>query len=326
MENKVKVLVIRFSSIGDIVLCSPVIRCLKTQLEGEVEVHFVTKAAYSKLLKPNPYLSKVYSVEKSTHEVIDQLKEEQYDYIIDLHKNIRSLQIKRKLKALSWSFNKLNWQKWLLVNLKIKRLPDTHIVDRYLNTTKALGIENDGNGLDFFLPKSTSIPNFLSDTCDKKYHVLAISANHATKKIPKEKLIELIAAIDNKLVIIGGKEDQELGAILHQQFPQKTINAVGKTSLEESALIIKGADLVISPDTGMMHIAAAFNKKIISIWGNTVPEFGMYPYLKDGSPKFQVIENKELSCRPCSKIGFDKCPKGHFKCMLEADFSSLELD
>ncbi len=113
MKVTVKILIIRFSSIGDIVLTTPVMRCLKQQLEGEVELHYLTKNQYQSILTSNPNVEKVYGIDKSTNEVIEQLKNEQYDYIIDLHKNLRSKRVTRKLKALSFTFDKLNYQKWL---------------------------------------------------------------------------------------------------------------------------------------------------------------------------------------------------------------------
>lgn len=325
LNHTVKILVIRFSSIGDIVLTSPVIRCLKKQLEGEPEIHFLTKKSYSSLIENNPYISKIHSIKKSTNEVIEALQHEKFDYIVDLHKNLRSRRVKQKLKALSFSFDKLNWQKWLLVNLKINRMPEIHIVDRYLHSVKALGIENDGLGLDYFLPKDIEDKELLPSSFPKTYIGLVLGATHATKRLPEEKFKELVTLLKDPVVLIGGKEDSPLGIELERIHPERIFNAAGKMSLNESAVLLKKASTVITHDTGMMHIAAAFQKKIISIWGNTVPEFGMYPYLKDENKNsFKVIENNNLSCRPCSKIGFDKCPKGHFKCMEDLDLGGIE--
>jgi heptosyltransferase-2 len=324
MNHKVKILIIRFSSIGDIVLTTPVIRCLKQQLEGDVEIHYVTKKSYSSLLKYNPYVSKVHTIEKSTNEIIEELQKESFDYVIDLHKNLRSSRVKKKLNGFSFTFEKLNWEKWLLVNFKINRMPNIHIVDRYLNSTKALGIENDNQGLDYFLPDGIEAEINLPSTHKNGFTALVLGANHATKRIPKEKLLEIIQSSNNKIVLIGGKEDQVLGKEIEKTDSDKIFNAAGKTNLNQSAYLLKISDQVITPDTGMMHIAAAFQKRIISIWGNTVPELGMYPYLKKGNESHStIIENKELNCRPCSKIGYNKCPKGHFKCMMDLNLDEI---
>lgn len=321
---KVKILIIRFSSIGDIVLTTPMIRSLKKQLEGEVEIHYITKSSYTTLLSSNPYISKIYSINKSTNECIEELKNEKYDYIVDLHKNLRSSRIKKALQGFSFSFNKLNYEKWLMVNLKINKLPDIHIVDRYLESVKALGVKNDGAGLDYFLPADFKSNVNLPKHFDGNYNIIVLGANHATKKIPISKLQKLISESNEKIVLIGGKEDAEIGEELAGINSSNVFNAAGKTSLNESAFLIKNSKAVITPDTGMMHIAAAFQKKIISVWGNTIPEFGMYPYMNSkNKSSFKLIENKNLKCRPCSKIGFNKCPKGHFKCMTELDTSTI---
>ncbi|HKL02363.1 MAG TPA: hypothetical protein VJ911_01755, partial [Cryomorphaceae bacterium] len=149
-----KVLIIRFSSIGDVVLTTPVVRNLKNQLDGSVEIHYLTKTKFRTLVEPNPHISKVYSIEKSTNEVIEALQSEAYDYVVDLHKNLRSARVKRALKALDFTFEKLNWEKWLLVNFGIDRLPRIHIVDRYMDAVSAFGIENDDKGLDYFIAES----------------------------------------------------------------------------------------------------------------------------------------------------------------------------
>ncbi|MFT6167062.1 MAG: heptosyltransferase-2 [Vicingaceae bacterium] len=324
VNTTVKILIIRFSSIGDIVLTTPVIRCLKKQLEGEVEIHYLTKKSYKSLLENNPYVTKIHSIEKSTNEVIEVLQKEGFDYVVDLHKNLRSSRVKRKLEGLSFSFDKLNWQKWLLVNLKINRMPKIHIVDRYLRSVKALGIENDGDGLDYFIRKEIEEKQLLPTSFPKSYIALVLGATHATKRLPDEKFKELVSLLHQPIVLIGGKEDANLGIVIEKIDANRIFNAAGKMSLDESAALIKGAASVITHDTGMMHIAAAFQKKIISIWGNTVPDFGMYPYLnKDNRTSFKVIENNKLNCRPCSKIGFDNCPKVHFKCMNEINLKEI---
>ncbi|HRB40127.1 MAG TPA: glycosyltransferase family 9 protein, partial [Bacteroidia bacterium] len=97
----------------------------------------------------------------------------------------------------------------------------------------------------------------------------------------------------------------------------------GITSIGQSASLIKQSKAVITHDTGLMHIAAALRKKIVSVWGNTVPEFGMYPYLPVNSVPFSISEVKNLNCRPCSKIGYNTCPKKHFRCMNDMDIQEI---
>jgi ADP-heptose:LPS heptosyltransferase len=329
-----KILVIRFSSIGDIVLTSPVPRNLKKQLP-EAEIHFCTKYSFKGIVENSPYIDKVKVLKESLKELIMDLKQENYDYIIDLHNNLRTSVIKARLGVKSSSFDKLNFEKWMLVNLKINKMPNVHIVDRYMETVKFLGIENDEEGLEYFIPEKDEIElEWLPETHRKGYVVFVIGAAHSTKKLPVERMIELCDRINKPTVLVGGKEDAENGELIYNFFDRKRenqdfepgllklnkkteiYNACGKFSLNQSASLVKNAQYVFSHDTGLMHIAAAFKKEIISIWGNTTPFFGMYPY----KTKFTVLENNKISCRPCSKIGFNKCPKGHFKCMNDLVF------
>ncbi|MEM6522860.1 MAG: glycosyltransferase family 9 protein [Bacteroidota bacterium] len=329
-----KVLVIRFSSIGDIVLTTPVIRNLKTQL-ADIQVHYCTKSIYNSILVTNPYLDKIHLLDGSLNELILRLKKEKFDLIIDLHGNLRTRIIKLRLGVKSYTFNKLNWEKWLLVNLKINKLPNVHIVDRYMKTLVPLGIKMDALGLDYFIPESDDLSTEdLPPTHQKEYVALAIGAQHSTKKLPFKRLIELCDKINKPIILLGGKDDFEIADRVEIFFRKtdksepreegllklgkKTIiyNACGKYNLNQSASILKKANYVFSHDTGLMHIAAAFKKQIFSIWGNTVPGFGMYPY----RTRFTIFENNKLDCRPCSKIGYNKCPKGHFKCMNESIF------
>lgn len=315
-----KILVIRFSSIGDIVLTSPVVRCLKQQLPDS-KIHFLTKKQFTSIVEPNPNIDKVFALESSLPAIIAELKKEKYDLIVDLHNNLRTLRVKQSLGVKSVAFDKLNVEKWLMTRFKVNKLPNLHIVDRYLETVKHLGVKNDQKGLDFFIkPKDEVVPTSISPELEKGYVAFAIGAQHATKRLPVEKIISICQKIDKPIVLLGGKTDEEAATQIEKAV-KHVVNTCSKLTVVQSASLIKQANAVITHDTGMMHIAAALKKKVISVWGNTIPEFGMYPYLPgEGST---IVEVKELPCRPCSKIGYDKCPKGHFKCMKEIDESQV---
>jgi ADP-heptose:LPS heptosyltransferase len=311
-----KFLVIRFSSIGDIVLTTPVVRCLKQQVAG-AEVHFLTKRSFHSIVANNPYIDKIQLLDQSWDLLLHQLRDEGYDQIIDLHHNLRTLRIKKALSHVpAVSFSKLNFQKWLLTALKINTLPDKHIVDRNLDTLKGFGVQNDGRGLDYFLPESEQIKQEdLPVSHQMGYIAVVIGAALNTKKMPVHKLRELCANLRYPVVLLGGPEDREQGNEIATIDPIRIYNACGKFSLNESADLVRKARYIITHDTGLMHIAAAFQKPIISIWGNTVPAFGMGPYYGDTNVQQHTAEVKPLWCRPCSKIGYKKCPLGHFKCM-----------
>ncbi len=313
-----KILLIRFSSIGDIVLTTPVIRCLKNQLGAEI--HFLTKRPFLPLLEANPHLDKIFTIENKIVEVLPILKSEHYDYIIDLHKNLRSFQVQWALHSKTFSFDKLNFEKWLLVNFRINRLPKIHIVDRYFQATKPIDVVNDGQGLDYYFPKNF---NGKLPAQGIKYIAIAIGAAHQTKRLPTKKIIELCKKSTLPVQLLGGSDEANEGEQISKDAGNHVTNYCGKLSLHESAKIIQHAHLVITHDSGMMHIAAAFQKEIVSIWGSTVTDFGMTPYYGDQLNKNQTFQVEGLSCRPCTKIGFAKCPKGHFRCMVDQDTNAI---
>ncbi len=312
-----KFLIIRFSSIGDIVLTTPVIRCLRKKFPDGT-IHFLTKQQFKNILEHNPYLDKIHTLGDSFELMLHELSTEEYDYIIDLHHNLRTLRVKRFLKNVkAFSFNKLNVEKFIYTNLKINPLPKKHIVDRNMETMSSLGVENDGQGLDYFIPEKDTVKNADIPTSHLHgYIAIVIGAALATKKLPIHKLKELCVAIDHPIILLGGKEDQADGDAVATVDNIRVYNACGKFNLNESADLLRRSKLVISHDTGLMHIAAALQKPVISVWGNTVPAFGMYPYYgKNSKQYFDTVEINKLWCRPCSKIGYNKCPRGHFKCM-----------
>lgn len=309
-------MIIRFSSIGDIVLTTPVIRCLKNQIKN-TEIHYLTKKQFYPVIQGNPYIHKIHVFNNNLNEIIKELKNEDFDYVIDLHKNIRSLIVKKKLGKPSTSFNKLNFKKWLIVNLNINRLPNKHIVNRYFSSLKKFNVIYDGKGLDYFIPENEELNiNKLPTYLHNGYIGFVIGGKHATKILPPEKVISICKQINKAVILLGGKEDKEVADKIKNQAGNHIYNSCGEFSINQSASIIKKAEKIITNDTGLMHIAAAFNKEIISIWGNTIPQFGMTPFLPAGEKnKSKIIENKNLNCRPCSKIGYSKCPKKHFDCM-----------
>jgi ADP-heptose:LPS heptosyltransferase len=324
MNPKVRVLIIRFSSIGDIVLTTPVIRCVKQQLnEGNNEVHLITKEQFKPIVKTNPYLDEVIYIEKKVSEVAEKLQNEGYDYIFDLHNNLRSAQVKRLIGTLAFTFKKHNIEKWLYVNFKINRMPKKHIVDRYMDTTKAFGIENDNKGLDYFIAKDEFLDkSSLSEPFSKQYVAIAIGGQHVGKVMPATKIIEICNALPLPVILLGGPEDYEMGKLIEQGSDHEVKNTCGELSLNESASLVKQAEVVISHDTGLMHIAAAFKKPVISIWGATVPEFGMYPYMPGKGSK--IIEPKDYRDRPYSKLGDRKWYKPPFRGMEKIDVNEVK--
>jgi ADP-heptose:LPS heptosyltransferase len=321
LNHPPKILIIRFSSIGDIVLTTPVIRCLKQQLGAEL--HYLSKRSFESILAPNPYLDEIHLIDREISEALPRLKAESFDYIIDLHNNLRSRRVRMALGKKTFTFDKINLQKWLIVNFKINRLPEVHIVDRYLAAVQGLGVGNDGRGLDYFVPpqEEVSLSDFFAEhqRLETSYIAFVIGAAHQTKRLPVAKIISICRRISQPVLLIGGPGEREEGERIAAAAGRHVINTCGEMSLNASASLVRQASAVISHDTGFMHIAAAFRKPVISIWGNTIPEFGMFPYYPEGMDRNTTVEVQDLACRPCSKIGFQRCPRGHFKCMQDID-------
>jgi ADP-heptose:LPS heptosyltransferase len=313
-----KILILRFSSIGDIVLTTPVVRCLKKQLPG-AEIHYLTKPQFQPILASNPYIDKLHVLDKPILQKSLELKQNGFDLVIDLHHNLRTRIIKSVIDAPSFSFDKLNTEKWVMVNLKINLLPNVHIVDRYMETVAPLGIFNDGEGLDYFLPANLPAGEYDLSRLPETYIAFAIGGQHVTKKLPNDQISSICRLIDRPVVLLGGREDKANGDQIARDSGSHVINLCGELSLQQSAYVLKQAAKVITHDTGLMHIAAAFNKEIISVWGNTIPAFGMTPYHGKNPVNNELSEVHRLTCRPCSKIGFRQCPKGHFHCMTLQD-------
>ncbi len=309
---KLKVLVIRFSSMGDIIYTSPVIRCLKTQL-GNVEIHYLTKSTFKFLLDNNPYIDKLHLLKPKLSETIRVLKDENFDYVIDLHSSLRSLLVKTSLRVKSSTYQKERFKKWMAIKLKINKVEPIHLVDRYLKAVAFLGVKNDGMPIDYFLPDDVKgIEEIIPNQYQKPYVAFIIGATHFTKRMPNKKVIATIQKIKIPVILLGGKDVLPNAKIISAGLSQEIVNLTGIISLNESVAVVKNAAYVIGFDTGLTHIAEAFNKKLVTIWGSTVPELlGVQPYKVDEHLEVSI----NLDCRPCSKFGLAACPKGHFKCM-----------
>ena len=324
-----KILVIRFSSIGDIVLASPVMRCIKKQLPG-AELHFVTKLSFKPVTEFNPYIDRFFYYDGDNLDLlIEEFKIENYDYVIDLHKNFRSAKIKKALKAKRYTIDKLSVEKYLLTKLNINVMPHRHITQRSLDTVAPLGITDDGLGLDYFIAENNIVKEHDIPTSHHAgFIAVVIGASYTTKKLPVHKLQELCYKIEHPIILLGGKEDAAAGHQIVSVDPIKIYNACGKFNLNESADLIRQSKLVISHDTGLQYIACAFKKQVLAIWGSTSPQLDVEPYYgsifmqQQNKPIYENIY-LNLRCQPCSKYGTKTCPLEHFNCMEKQDIDAI---
>lgn len=307
-------MVIRFSSMGDIIYTTPVVRCLKQQLPG-AEVHFLTKPAFKYIYDNNPYVDKVHLLKTTLSETIAAIKAEKFDHIIDLHNNLRTTIIKLRTGIPASTYKKQTVRKWLSLKLRLKNLvKPIHLVERYMQTVRFLGVKNDGKPIDYFIKADHDLAKLLPPSHQNNYTAFIIGATHFTKRMPNEKIIAICNQISGPVVLLGGNDVRANGDEIVNAVGNKVYNTCGNTTLDESVFVVSKAKNVIGFDTGLTHIAEAFNIPIASIWGGTVPELlGVQPY----QVKNALVIGVELPCRPCSKFGLEKCPLGHFKCMYE---------
>jgi len=285
-------------------------------------VHFLLKKEFLPVIRGNPYIDKIHILDGNMHALLQSLRVEQFDYILDLHRNFRSVRVRSALKIMSFPVDKINLAKFLMIRFKVNRLPDKHIVDRYLETTRLFDVSNDGKGLDYFIPAEDEVEiSSLPEPFRSGYIAFVVGAMHATKQMPLGKMINICRDLDLPVILLGGQKEAVMGREIEQEAGDHVLNTCGKYNINQSASLIRQSRVVITHDTGLMHIAAAFHKKILSVWGHTIPEFGMYPYLPDRASK--IFEVAGLSCRPCTKIGKKKCPKGHFRCMNDIDHRDI---
>ncbi|PIQ10102.1 MAG: hypothetical protein COW71_03925 [Ignavibacteriales bacterium CG18_big_fil_WC_8_21_14_2_50_31_20] len=309
LNNPKKILIIRFSSLGDVLLTTPLLRILKNKYP-KTEIDYLVKTSFSDAVKLNPNIKNVVSwqTEEEFHLAIIKLKNAKYDYVIDLQNNFRSKKIVSKLGKNSFCFKKPNIKKFLLVNFKLNLLKnEKSIPQRYVEVIPELKI--DEKGLELFLPEENKTQIFE----DKPIIGLAPGAFHFTKRWP----IDFYAEVGNKLtnegfkiVILGGKSDREICNLLSIKI-DRSIDLSNDNKLFETASNMKKCKLVICNDSGLMHTATAVGTPVIAIFGSTVKEFGFVPF----GVKNLIIENNNLSCRPCSHIGKSTCKKKHFNCM-----------
>jgi heptosyltransferase-2 len=322
-----KCLVIIESSFRHLLLATPLIRCLKQQLQHSM-VHIVIKETLKEVLAHHKYIDASYFFKKSPAELITTLQEEAYDKIIDLQNDSESKKLCKALKLPALAVSQHRFQKFVLTNLKWNVMPDGHVVDQYFKTISTLGVKNDGKGLDFFIsPHEETKQSDIPASHHAGYIALAIGSTHPTNKLSTYKLQEISQEVQHPIIIIGDKMDYSEGDAVAQVDPIKIYNACGKFTLQENADLLLKSRMVITYDSDYMQLAAALKKPIITIWGSTTPSLLKYVYYGDNYSiiKSNDVQVEGLWCRPCTTVGKERCPQGHFKCMKMIDVQKLVM-
>ena len=305
MSNKPKILVIRLSAMGDIVLTTPVIRALNQQLKAKID--FLTKPQYVYLLEGNTYINRIFSL----NDKVDFLQKNKYNYVVDLQNNLRSWKIRNKIQTKSFVFNKKSLRRYLLIYFGIDLLKN-HVVDRYFATVASLNVVNDNQGLDFNVSSSIK-PEF---NTSQSYITWCIGGTHNPKKLSAKQITQVVSKLKIPVVLLGGNNDLDIAEQIINNVECKSVyNFCGKLSVQESSYLIKKSKMLLTNDTGMMHIASALKMPIISFWGCTKPSLGFTPYMTDPS-SIKIISKR--SAKPCSKHG-RHCKYGKNGCIKEID-------
>ncbi len=318
-----KILVVRLSAMGDLVVTTPILRVLHEQLGSEV--HLVTKAAFAPIVAHVPYISKLHLWSEG---IVPALRSEGYDLVVDLHGSIRSHLLRIRLGVQTIGFRKRNVEK-LLLSRGVDLLGTQHLVDRYFAALRPAGVVDDGRGLDYFpTAEETAAAQAHTGDFSEDYIAIVLGATHFTKRMPAELVAEVILRLGRPIVLLGGQDVLQLAAEVLTKVASRSgsgpggearvLDLCGALPLRHSIAVLAKAEAVIAGDTGLMHVAAALRKRMVVVWGNTAPSIGMYPYYPAGPQRmYRSAEVLGLGCRPCSRIGYAACPLGHFKCMRE---------
>lgn len=312
MKNEIKqILVIRLSSLGDILLSTPVIRALKNKYP-DCEITFLCREEYLNAISTNPYISNFLSlkIDVNEAEIIEKIQKGNFVLAVDLQNNFRSRKILNAVKIPFYKFSKPTIKKFLLVNLKI------NIFGKYLSIPELYaksipGLELDNEGVDFQIPDQYK-PSLLPDG---QYIGFIPGSKHLTKRWPEDYFIQLGKLLNKygyTIVVFGGKDDKEVCAKVASQIT-KAKDLSNDNDLYKTAADMKMCRLIIGNDSGLMHIASSFFVPLIVLFGSSVEQFGFAPYKREAV----ILQDETLKCRPCSHVGKDQCPKVHFKCMID---------
>lgn len=323
-EHK-KILVIRFSSAGDIILTSPFLRALRRKFP-DASVHFMVREDYAQLVAHSPHVDRIVRLPRGTR-FRDLLKwksaiiaeEKEYDVVFDLHDSLRSRHVRVGLGRSLYRLRKPTFAKWLLVHRKIDRLqPIVPIPLRYLDVGCELGLEDDGDGLELFLGNT---PSPIVAIEERRTIGIAPGARHYTKRWPAAYFTELTGNLlaDGARVVLFGSQEERVLCSEVAAGRDGVMNLAGRIDLLQTAAAVDVCDLVITNDSAMSHIAAARRRPVVAIFGSTVQQFGFAPFRTVS----EVVENVGLYCRPCTTIGRESCPEGHFRCMREITVETL---
>lgn len=327
-----RILIIRLSAMGDVLLTTPLLRMVKNHFPG-IQIDFVVKERYAPLLRNNPHLNRLltFATDKGFSEVrrlIHQVRKTKYDCIFDLQMNLRSLFFRLFSRGeMKIRYRLGRWNRFLLVHWRIHLNKYFKPVPlRYMELFSPWGVEDDDKGLELTIEEDAkqSLTAHLRsrDIGDSEdYVVLAPGAGHWTKRWPAEGFAQVgryFCKKGKQVVLVGGIEDKGVCRIVEKNMDIAPGNFAGELSLQETAALLDNAALLISNDTGVMHMGTALGKRVVAIFGPTTRHLGFMPFRTSS-----IVIERPLFCRPCSFHGSESCPQDHFQCMRQIHSSDV---
>jgi len=315
-----KILVVRLSSMGDVILATPLIRSLRDTYP-DAQIHLAIKKQFAPLVKHNPHINKVIEVDTKNITVTQQqVRTEKYDWVIDIQKTSRGNQITSASHApLKTTYNKQKIKRWMLIYLKRNTYKNIQPAwKKYYEAVSKYNIEPDNSGTEVFFTQKEleTVHQKLSNYTNDSIITLCPMASFKNKMWTQEGFVELGKQLQQKhnttIVVLGGPGEEEYCNHVAKNIGGKAISLAGKLSLLESAALLQLSKLAVTNDSGLMHLAQSQKTPVVSIFGPTVKEFGFFPL-----PNKSTVIETQLNCRPCTKMGKDTCPKGHHKCMKD---------
>jgi lipopolysaccharide heptosyltransferase II len=328
-----KILVIRASSIGDILLATPLVRLLRQRFQ-KAQIDFVVKTQFADVLRSNPHIDNLYRLDTKNGRIgLKQIRKELcsngYDLVVDIHNNFRSSYLRRQKGARIVTLRKYKFYRFLLVqfgwNIYRNIKP---VYQRYIETVADYGIVDDNRGLEFFTDQDEQkqIDEMLRQRGfqgERLTICMAPGASKETKRWPVERFAnvaeQLIAKHNAQIILLGDNHDAELTEKITASLGDEVIDLAGHLDIMQAACALSRADVALTNDSGLMHLATALGKPTVAVFGSTVRELGFFPVGENNI----VVENNSISCRPCTHIGRHKCPKKHFKCMMDISAAAV---
>jgi heptosyltransferase-2 len=308
--------VIRFSSLGDILLAAPALRALRARFpDAHLDLLVAREYADAASLLRGP--NRVLTFDRATGwRGLWRLRSDlarRYTILVDLQNSLRSAFLRATTWPTVWvKARRYRLRRWLLIRFKWNLYGATPPVPlRYLKALEPLGVADDGRGLELFLAESARVNDGEGER--ERLIVVCPGARHATKRWPLENWIALgtLLRAEGYRIVVAGSEDERELILLVADGIEGSRTFIG-LPIREIAALFRRSTAVISNDSGLMHLAAGLGKAVVALFGPTVREFGFYPF----RARSAVLEH-HLDCRPCSAMGSESCPKKHFRCMLD---------